>query len=355
MADRTVKEGERVMVRGRAKPGQDYVKLPDVYLDPGESVTVSYPSTEPPPDPEPPPVSGTNILGVDLSKKPKTGAKYDHVKALAAQTAQLDLASNNGPGNDVLIAKGIMGDKAGVLAMLKAAKNLSGSGCSEPMGPGRNLIAWPLAASLAGMHDFDAEFKRLRDLQYPFNNLVDHAKRANNHGCACHAALIALDLQIGDKAHLDAKVMGPFKSRFDVPAPNFSYGSDDFQPDQGPKPVIICPPNTTTHGANADGTLPEEQRREGGGLNCGDYNYAAASQLLLGLIFLRSSGVDGFGWGTKGSERTFAAFKRLGCKPSGDDEYLGYMALGTFGTAYLPVGGSPDGKWIACTDYLFLP
>lgn len=361
---KVLKPGQRVTVRA-TNPAGTYTSLPLVEIKAGDRLIISVDSPTPPPPPPPPPPpdpdptptptpSGTNILGIDLSTLPKSGAAYDHVKALAAKSATLDLGDNTGPGNDVLIAKGILGDKAGVLAMLRAAKNLSGSGAGTPMGPGRNLIAWPIAASLAGEHGFDAEFRRLRDFQYPFNNLVDHAKRANNHGCACHASLIALDAHLGDTTHLNAKVLGPFRARFE-PNPSFKFSFSDtlLQPNPS-SPVVICPPGSTVKGVNADGLLPEEQRREASFPNCGDYNYAAASQLLLGLILLRGGfGIDGFAWGSHGSERTFKAFQRLGCKPGGDDTYLGYIVRKAFGVAYLPVGGSPDGKWIACVDYLF--
>ena len=64
-----------------------------------------------------------NIIGVDVAGLPPSGPAYDRVVALAAQTATLDLADNTGPGNDVLLAKAILGDKDGVLAMIRGARN----------------------------------------------------------------------------------------------------------------------------------------------------------------------------------------------------------------------------------------
>lgn len=308
------------------------------------------PDPEPQPEPEPKPPSGDNILGIDIGALPTAGAAYDAAQRTANESAALDLFSNNGPGNDALICKAALGSD--ILPTLRAAKNLSGSGSTVPMGPGRNLIAWAIAASLADVHEFDDDFERLRDHRYSFGTLVEHGLRANNHGTACHAAVILIDLHLGDSAHL-ASVLPAFRARFEPdPAIAFRFGDTSLQPDPA-KPVVICPPGSTVKGFNADGLLPEEQRRESSFPNCGDYNYAAASQMLLACIALDAAGHAAFEWGDNGMERVFAAFGRLGCKPSGDDTYLGYIAKWAFGHEYLPVGGSGDGKWMGGAQWLF--
>lgn len=268
----------------------------------------------------------------------------------------MDLQNNTGPGNDVLLAKAMMGDRAGVLAMLRAAKNRDSTG-GVPMGPARNLIAWALAANIANVHEEDAWFRSARDRQYTdFGKLEypDLAGRSNNHSQAASTALVMIDLHLRDFAHLEQKVLPPLKAQITGDQSfRFRFGDLGYQADPS-KPVVIGLKGSSKSGVNLDGSLPEELRRHGSfpAMVCGDYVQATSGYFLLMGQALHVAGYPAFGWGDAAIQRVFEFMRRIGCDPNGDDQWLGHAAQGILGQPYLPLGVG-DGKYMCCTDWLY--
>lgn len=318
---------------------------------PDEPPDEEEPPQEPPPPPPPP--SGSNILGVDLAGLPTSGEAFERVPTLAQKSGTLDLGDMNGPGNDVLLAKAAMGDIAGVLAMLRAAKNRDGAGGLNNLGPARNLVAWAIAASLVGAHEEDDWFRDARDRPYgnigPIVYPGGGAAKANNHGSGADQSVAAIDLLIGDRAHLEAKLIPVFRHRLGDPGQKV----DGQQVSLNPKdPVVVGPVGYKVGGVNADGLLMEEQRRSGGFPNCGNYNFGASGQFLLTAHLLHVAGYPVLDWGDGAIRRIFAALQRIGCDSSGDDRWQGHLVKRLLGVEYLSLGVG-DGKSFGLTDLLF--
>ncbi|MEA2651363.1 MAG: hypothetical protein QOI85_1084 [Chloroflexota bacterium] len=303
--------------------------------------------------------SSENIIGVDLAALPRSGAAYERVRALAAQTAMLDLADNTGPGNDVLLAKAIMGDKDGVLAMIREARIRDAAEGMVPMGPARNLGAWAIALNLVDAHEEDDWLREARDRPFLFFGWLTTpglvypglAVRANNHGSASDMSLIAIDAHLGDLAHLESQVIPVMRQRLgDDMGIELRFGNS-VQADPA-DPVVVGRPGTTALGVDLDGLLLEEQRREGAFPNCGNYNYGASGQFLVSARILGVLGYPVATWGQGAIRRIFVALKRLGCSPQGDDAWQGSMVSAMFGTGLVPATIG-DGKSFCCTDYLF--
>ena len=306
----------------------------------------------------------TNILGVDLAALPKSGAAYNRVKALAAKSGSLDYGLVATKNNPVLIAKAIMGDKAGVLAMIRASKSTL-SASSDSLAVSRNLAATAIALSLVGAHEEDAWLRVARDTKYSrLGTLTSAAKKANNHGSAADQSLVAVDLHLGDVTHLAAQVIPTVKVRFGEPSPpigngnlnpaiKLNFGDLSFQA-HPLKPVVIGLVGDVKQGISLDGCLAEEQRRQGTfpNLNGGNYNFGASGQLLLTAFMLERAGYGAKDWTNVAVKRVFAFFKSHGWAPSGDDRWQGHMVKALYGAGITPLAVG-DGKTMACTDYLF--
>ena len=322
------------------------------------------PEPEPPtptPDPEPPtPPSGSgNILGIDLAALPRSGAAYERVRALASKSAKLNLGDLNGPGNATLLAKAALGDREGVLSMVRAGTVPDWASVNS-LAASRNLAAWAIALNLVGAHDEDDWLRQARDATYGnFGSMVypgGAAAKANNHGSAADMSVTAIDLHLGDRAHLEAKVLPVWRTRLMEPGhtvdgqPVSLNGPKDADRIDG-RIVVVGPEDYTVDGVDADGLLMEEQRRSSPFPNCGNYNFGASGQFLLTAWLLHEAGYPVLAWGDQAIRRIFEALNRLGCTPSGDDAWQGHMAAALFGAMYIPLGVG-DGKSFGLTDYL---
>jgi hypothetical protein len=318
--------------------------------------------TTPIPTPKPTAAAGgsvmgraRNILGIDLAALPRSGAAYNRVKALSNQSGALNYGDINGPNNDILLAKAIMGDKAGVLAMVRAAE-ATAKATANSLALGRNLAATAIALNLVNAHEEDAWLLSARKMTYAnFGSLEQAARKANNHGSAADQSLVAIDLHLGDIAHLESKVIPVVRQRFGDTSQGIRFSFGDFSWQADPlNPVVIGLPRTSKLSVDLDGVLAEEQRRLGSfpTFNCGNYNWGASGQLLLTADLLQVAGYGAKDWTSSAVKRAFVRLDQEGCVPAGDDRWQGAMANALYGQALVPEAVG-DGKTMCCTDYLY--
>lgn len=295
--------------------------------------------------------SGDNILGIDLTALPTSGAAYERVKGLAGKSASLNYGDIDGAGNDVLLAKAIMGDRAGVLAMVRAAKGSLHSGINS-LAASRNLAATAIALNLVNAHEEDGWLLGARDMGYAnFGALDEAALKANNHGSAADQSLVAIDLHLNDRGHLESQVIPAIRQRLGEDMGIKLQFGDSVQADPS-NPVAIGLPGTIGDGTPLDGLLLEEQRRGSGFPNCDGYNFGASGQMLLTLWLLEMAGYDAQDWGQRAIHRVFERLVDIGCAPTGDDRWQGHMYNALAGRVVLPEGVG-DGKTFGVTDLLF--
>ena len=319
-------------------------------------VPTATPSPTPTPTPTPTPVppSGTNILGVDLDSLPSSGTAFNRVLALANSTANMDAGDINCPNSDVLLAEAVL-QRTAETHESAAAALASLSSADNSLAAGRCLAVVAIALNLVDDHTLDAELVTARDRTYAnFGSIVypgGAAAKANNHGSASDMSVGAIDLHLGDIAHLESKVIPVHRERLaaDQAGISLNFGSGCFG---SAGEIVVGRPGTTCDGVNLDGLLIEEQRRASPFPNCANYNFGASGQFLLLNRLLDVAGYPTETWGQDGTRRIFAAFDRLGCVPTGDDRWQGHLAAEQFGAQFIPllVG---DGKSFGLTDYLF--
>ncbi len=296
--------------------------------------------------------AANNVLGIDLAALSRSGAAYDRVRSLAAKGGSLNYGDNEGPGNEVLLAKAVLGDKAGVLAMVRAAKGTLTPGIIHNAAA-RNLAATAISLNLVNAHEEDAWLLTARDMAYDGGQqtLLYTAGRSNNHGSAADQSLVAIDLHLNDRAHLESRVIPIIRQRLgDEMGIELRFG-DSVQADPN-RPVTIGRPGTFAEGVSLDGLLLEEQRREAGFPNCGGYNFGASGQILISVWMLEAAGYSAAAWGQNAIHRVYGRLVSMGCTPEGDDRWQGHMYNALAGRQILPLAVG-DGKTIGLTDYLF--
>ncbi|HEX6885099.1 MAG TPA: hypothetical protein VF530_17125 [Planctomycetota bacterium] len=245
-------------------------------------------------------------------------------------------------------------------SLLEAAVHMPYPRGGSALRPGRNLLAYVLAASTLELaafdplleHDFRAWCEGLAEVDLWQGDGVDvpgtfrayQEQRANNVGLVVGAARIAVDLYLGGPVHLAhvaeaERVVRRFlgePSDFQYPPGAFGGGRDDrsWQADPSPgrqvgvNPVgARIPPGL---GLLVDGALPEEMRRlaepdclacgfvpsilcynaadalDGGdppGIAATGYPWEALQGLVLQVYLLWRSGYDAFAWGDRAVER----------------------------------------------------
>jgi hypothetical protein len=354
-----LKPGHAKSIR-RGKAGQSFTNDGILYIADGDTVSVPAIATTPPPDPDPNPdpgpvPSGKFILGVDPASLPKTG----RVASLAKQSAQLDYANNgDASGHAILQAKAWMGDKAGVLAMIRGAANRDLS--VHSLRASRNLGAYAIALNIVGAHEEDAWLKEARDHAYTadggFGSIVypgGGSAKANNHGSAADQSVAAVDLHLGDKAHLESKLIPVFTERLSgAQKLKLNFGDTSFQADPS-KPTVVGRVSDSKQGISLDGILAEEQRRQGSfpNLNDGNYNFGASGQMLLTCWLLKCAGYPADTWADAAVKRIFVRFQKEGWKPSGDDSWQGHLVKKLFGAGVGTPLAIGDGKTVGLTDY----
>ncbi len=164
-----------------------------------------------------------------------------------------------------------------------------------------------------------------------------------------------MDLHLGNRAHLETKVIPVVKQRFGDLSQNIplQFGDLTFQADPT-NPVVIGLPSASKLGISLDGILAEEQRRQGTfpALNDGNYNFGASGQLLLTAYLLEAAGYGAKSWVSSAVLRVFQRFAAQGWSPPADDAWQGHMVRALYGVTVVPLAIG-DGKTFGLTDYLF--
>jgi hypothetical protein len=226
----------------------------------------------------------------------------------------------------------------------------------------RNLIAYAVPLNYLGAHDEDTWLKDARDHAYTadggFGSIVypgGGAAKGNNPGSAADQSVTAVDLHLGDRAHLEAKVLPVHRTRYMEPGMTVDgklvvlKGPSDADYLNG-RLVVVGPSGYMADGHDADGMLMEEQRRDGfPPPNNGNYTWGASGQFLIEAWMLKVAGYPVHSWAQDGVRRIFASRQQYGFAPSGDDGWQGHLVERLLGIRYIPLAVA-DGKSIGLTD-----
>lgn len=318
------------------------------------------PPVDPPPVDPPPPATGGNVLGVDFTKRPRTGSAWNRMVAASKSLGPVTLTDTGGANNGELLAAAFVaaatGDAAmrtAVIARCEAALNGSHARTLEQA---RNLAPIAIALSALGEHGLDAELRRERDFKADSQgSVIDcHKVRPNNWGTCSGLARIAVSAHIGDSADLVAAVQVHKGWLGDRSAyAGFKYGDLSWQADPS-KPVGINPKGATKSGTVIDGVLPDDQRRAAAFPDWSNENYVwqALGEIAATQAILRHNGYgDVLFWSDSAVQRAYALYASRGYGCSGDDGWQ-YAAAYHYGVTLQHDGYAP-GKSFGWFDWLY--
>ncbi len=261
----------------------------------------------------------------EIRRLPTSGPAWSHLKRRADERAgspALHEDDNKHHANvlaQALVAARLDSDRyrRSVRDELLRASS-SGSRRMSVLGPARKLTSYVVAADLIDLASFDPagdrEFRSwLESLRRKvFDNGSDpalsiaqaHEVRPNNFGTAAGAARIAMAVYLGDSADLKeaaAVFRGWLGDRGSYA--DFDYGSLSWQA-RPARPVGINPRGSSLRisgrSRNVDGVLPEEQRRQGGGVSWPPkkerYVYSGLQGAVAQAELLSRQGYDAWSW-----------------------------------------------------------
>ena len=317
--------------------------------------------------------SGIWISQAELLALPASGTAWNNVKSAADQSCGSPDLSNQDQGNNVcILAKALVFARTGqssyrndVISALSAIVN-SGTYNGRALALGRELAAYPIAADLIDLKNYDPAFDtsfraKIRSLltthtdSGPASLVECHERRPNNWGAHCGASRAAVAAYLGDTAELAraAQVLkGYFGDRSSYAG--FIYGDLDWQCNAS-TPVGINPTGCTRDGHSIDGVVPDDQRR-GGGFTWPppkeNYVWEGLQGAVAQAVILKRAGYDVFNWQNQALLRAVQFLHSQSNFPAeGDDTWTPHLVNFYYGTQFpAPVPTSP-GKNMGWTDW----
>ena len=361
----------------------------DVNLKPGESVKVNAPSGETltttptassitikasgsTTTPEPPPVqpptgdSKVAITRAGCDKLPKTGPAYAAVKSKADSSTRPNLNDQDSSGNVSALARGLLNNKAGVAADLKAARS-SLSSVQRTLALSRELQPLPLAAKLVSLTDSDVGFplgKFFRDAiaHGPIEGRdADNVREAaridpTNWGCHARATVMWVAWYLNDKALID-EAYDNVKRYLEGGANGFTYHSDDVTWGK----ATIAKKGTSKSGVDLDGCIHDIYR--GGtfpNVGSAGQNYvweASQGNVSMSIAADMAGHPEVWDLGDKALLRSLNwMYKTKGVGgAAGDDRWQMWVAKRVYGSipGTLPSPPTSPGKGFGYTDWLY--
>lgn len=227
----------------------------------------------------------------------------------------------------------------------------------------RNITSYVIAADLVGLDpEDDREFRdfidglRTKELKghSGAEDLVATAELSpTNWGTMARAAAVAIDLYLED---LDAarEMAETHLAWLGAAVPNDLVYTDTGWHASG-RPVGVNPPGSTIDGEDADGILPEDQRRTGepdGAAPEGSYPWEALQGAVVTSALLARAGLLDFDAGDGALVRAMRwLFETNANPPTGDDTWLPWIVNAEAGTSFDVTTPTRPGKNMGWSDW----
>jgi hypothetical protein len=341
------------------------VALPDEPIEDPDD-----PPEDPPTDP---PVTGRlpALTRAYIDSLPKSGAAYEAVVSRAKNPGRPDLSNQDSIGSANILARGLLGDQAGVAADLAAAA-ASLPKVSRVLSLARESQPLALAAALTGHETsvllWDILTKTGLESRSIGKNLREHAALdPTNWGCHSRATLAWAPIVLsGGSFVLDEAVDA--LTRYLTTGAGFSYkkgdGDDPDQQAWQPDPahlVCIGPKGATRNGIDLDGCITNDAYR-GGGLaskltgDGANYVPEGFQGTVSAAIALDMQGHPLWDIGDRAILRTALWSYRMGAPFTGDDAWMGWVLKRVYGAAWphpLAANPAPGKGWGVGVDWLY--
>lgn len=325
----------------------------------------------------PAPTSRSNGLWTsagELSALPTSGPAWDHLVAAARAGWGAPSLSDNDATHDTSTLAGALvatrtrdgallaRTRAEIMAVTRVTR------FARVLELSRNIPSYVVAADLVGLPaGDDARFRaflsglRTRPLEGHSGgtDLTTTALRSpNNWGTMARAAVTAIDLYLGDRAHLRPVAESHRAWLGERVASQLRY-SDTLWHAARP-PVGVNPRGASVRGRSGDGVLPEDQRRSGepstGPAPAGSYPWEALQGAVVTGVLLHRAGMVGISAGDDALARAATWLSTTNANPaSGDDTWQPWVLNRVAGTSLATAPARSPGKNMGWSDWTHGP
>ena len=324
----------------------------------------AIPDTAPP---APAPVSsGMWLSKAEINKLPTSGAAWNNLVSTAnGNWGTASLSDNNATHDTSTLAGALVAVRTNNAALTAKTRSAIMSvtkvtSYNRVLELSRNVPSYVIAADIVGLDaKDDAAFKsfisglRTKSLSGHSggNSMVTTALLSpNNWGAMARAATLSIDLYIGDKAGAAQVAKAHQAWLGDNVANSLKYSSTKWHASSSK--VGINRRGATVGGQNADGVLPEDQRRTGepgGTVAKGSYPWEALQGALVTGVLAHRAGLVDINAGDHALQRAFTwLYKINGNPPANDDRWQPWVlnrVAGTNFAASAPTGAGKNMGW----------
>lgn len=326
-------------------------------------------------DTRPPPRSaGLWISPAEVASLPTSGPAWNRLVAVAhGGWGTPSLADNDASHDTATLAGALVAVRTGDRALTDCVRNeiaavTRTTRFARVLELSRNITSYVIAADLVGLSaPQDQAFRRfVAELRHrPLRghsggtDLTSTALRSpNNWGTMARAAVVAIDLYLGDRAHL-APVATAHRAWLGERVANQLRYSDTGWHATSP-PAGVNPPGARIGGHSVDGLLPEDQRRTGepstGAPPRGSYPWEALQGALVTGVLLHRAGVVGIGAGRGALARAAGWLTHVNRNPAtGDDTWQPWVLNRVAGTSLPTTEARSPGKNMGWSDWTHGP
>lgn len=310
---------------------------------------------------------GIWISPAELAALPTSGPAWDRLNRWAARSiVSPDLSDQNDPDNVITLAKALVSARTGnqpyrseVVEAISRVMGTEAGGLT--LAPGRELIAYVVAADLVGLPaDLDQRFRvflvQVRTEVLSGRTLIStHEDRPNNWGTHAGASRAAVARYLGDQADL-ARAAQVFKGYLGDRSSyaGFRYGDLSWQANPA-HPVGINPLGATREGHSIDGVLPDDQRRSGGFTwppPKENYVWEGLQGALVQAVILHRAGYDVWNWQDRALLRAVQwLHMQANFPPMGDDTWQLPLVDFYYGSSFWTGAPTTPGKNVGFTDW----
>ena len=331
-------------------------------------------TTAPPPSPTPPPSTSTSGLWIsrsELMALPTSGSAWNAVVSAAnGSWGSADLADNNSDHDMMVLAGALVAARTDNAAMrskvISGINSLRNSGFARVLEMSRNVPGYVIAADVIDLKNADPSTDQwfrgfiagLRTKPLDGHSGGDNLREtamfsANNWGGRSRAAMVAIDLYLGDTADIADIVTAQRGYLGEAVADRLSFTSTNWHANPSNK-AGINRRGATISGRNVDGVIPEDQRRTGEfswPAPAGNYPWGALQGESMASAMLHRAGLMSFRAGDDAIVRATSWLYNVNNNPaSGDDTATPWIINKYAGTSF-PTTAAAIGKSIAWTDW----
>lgn len=322
------------------------------------------------------PGRGLWISTAEVRALPMSGAAWANVREAAlAGWGRVDLADNGSTHDTSTLAGALVAVRTGDEALRNRvraalAEVAATTRFARVLEVSRSIPSYVIAADLVGLDPvqdraFRAFLSRLRTLPLEGHSggdslLATALRSPSNWGTMARAAMVAIDLYLGDRTQLSQIATAHRAFLGERVASQLVFSDTAWHADPRSRAGINRRGATIAGRLNVDGVLPEDQRRtgepSGSSAPQGSYPWEALQGAMVAATLLDRAGVVDFAAGDDALRRAFGWLTGPNANPAeGDDLWQPWLINSIRGTTFPTSATKSPGKNMAWTDWTHAP